>query len=106
MKPSGYIDADFIEWLDEFYRTASALPFDSTPRGVRCRSCAAFLDGVVAGVGGIATQTFQPMVANDDGIISFWSEPVGEPTFHQGKPFRWQCRDCKRRVKLVPQQLN
>lgn len=106
MKPTRYIDADFIEWFDVFYRTVSALPSDSVPQPVHCRSCGAILDGVAAGVGGIATQRIRPMVENDDGLISFWSEPVGEPVLHRGKPFRWQCRDCKGMVKLVPQKVN
>lgn len=104
MKPSGFIDAEFTEWLTQFVQAASALPIDSTPSAIRCRSCGAILDGVVAGLTGISTQQSRPMYRDDDGLISFWSESVGEPVLHQRKPFHWQCRDCKNVVKLVPPQ--
>ena len=106
MKSSGFIDAAFTEWLSGFVQAASALPFGSTPRVIHCRSCGAILDGVAVGLAGIATQQSRPMYQNNNGVISFWSEPIGEPILHRRKPIHWRCRDCKNAMKLVPQKLN
>ena len=102
MKPTGYIDATFTEWLTQFVQATSALPFGSVPRAVHCRSCGAILDGIAASVDGIASQQARPMSENDNGLISFWSEPVGAPILHRRKPFQWRCRDCTNAMKLVP----
>lgn len=104
MKPTPNIGPELTEWLTLFVRAASALPFGSTPRPIRCRFCGASLDGIALGLAGIVSQKFKPMCENKGGVISFWVEPTSEPVLHRSKPFNWRCRDCKREVKLVPPQ--
>lgn len=91
-----------MQWLNEFVQAASALPLGSAPKAVRCRMCNAALDGVAAGVGGIATQRFQPTAQTKNGVIAFGSVPVSDPLLHSKHSFAWECRDCKSKLKLIP----
>ena len=103
MRPTGIFDATAMQWWNEFVQAASALPFGSTtPRAVRCRMCGSVLDGVAAGVGGIATQRFQAIAQNKNGLVAFGSVPVSESVLHSKRAFDWECGDCKSKLKLRP----
>lgn len=103
MMIDSYLDG-LVEWYDQFYRTALALPPGSAPRAVRCRSCGEALHGIAGCDDAIATQRFQPMDDIEDEITSFWFEAIGSPVLHQGRAFRWRCLRCNSDVKLVPPQ--
>jgi hypothetical protein len=101
MKPSGFLDAAFTEWLTAYALTTSAFrPSDGEPQPVKCKNCG----GIMLGIAGTENGTIvtREVVRMTDGM-TFGIEPAGEHVYHRGhRRFTWKCDDCLARVKLSP----